>query len=408
MGWMYCYVPHKYIIVLFCLFFAVSYGHSNTSDVQFRSIDREQGLSNNRVNCFLKDSQGFMWIGTMSGLNRYDGTNIKIFEHDPEDSLSIHDNYVLKLIEDKNGVLWVLSRNSSLCFYDPKEEAFSTEYELLKKNISIPRNNISDLFTDRDGNVWVPNEFFGVYIYLAETDSIVWLNNSPDDPGSIQSNNISSVAQNSAGDYWLINRHGILEKLDQNYLKVVERVAVFEGLIEDIGENFRIFIDNDDDVWVYFESNTYGVTCFSPKTRKQVVYNAEGPNLINNNTVKGIVQDSDKRIWIGTDHGGINLIDKEAGTINSLVHTKGLSNTLPDNSIITLYTDNEGIVWVGMYKNGLAYFHPDFFKFNQVRNNPFDEKSLPHNDINIVANTTRVVRIVLIGFIFLRFFVVKD
>lgn len=376
---------YKYLIAALCLLFFVTTGVCNTSNVQFRSIDREQGLSNNQVNCFFKDSQGFMWIGTMSGLNRYDGTDIKIYEHNPDDSLSLHDNFVLKIIEDKNGILWILSRNSSLCFYNPKQESFSCDYELLTKNIAIPRNNISDLYTDRDKNVWVPNEFFGVYMYNANTDSIIWLSNNPDDPGSIQSNNISSLAQNSTGDYWLINKRGILERLDYHSLKVVERVAVFEGLIEESGENFRIFVDNDDDLWVYFESNSYGVVYYNPKSKEQKVYNSSGSNRINNNTVKGIVQDTQGRIWIGTDHGGLNLIDKESGKIRSVTNTKGMLNTLPDNSITTLYVDNSGIVWVGMYKNGLAYFHPDFFKFNLLRNNPFDAQSLPYNDINCFA-----------------------
>ncbi|WP_372771902.1 two-component regulator propeller domain-containing protein [Mangrovibacterium sp.] len=376
------YQSYKYFMTALWLFFSVTTAICNTSAVQFRSIDREKGLSNNQVNCCFKDSQGFMWIGTMSGLNRYDGTDIKIYEHNPQDSLSLNDNFVLKIIEDKDGILWVLSRNSSLCFYDPKAESFTRDYKALTQNISIPRNSISDIFTDRDKNVWVTNEFFGVYVYNAASDSTVWLSHSPSDPHSILSDQVSSIAQSSTGDYWLINKHGILERLDQHSLKVVERTAVFEGLIEDSGENFRIFIDKDDDIWVYLESNSLGVTWYNPKSKEQIVYNSGGSNRINNNTIKGIVQDSQDRIWIGTDHGGINLVDKQTRAISSVTHAKGIANALPDNSITTLYADDSGIVWVGMYKNGLAYYHPDFFKFNLVRNNPFDINSLPFDDIN--------------------------
>lgn len=376
----------KYFTATFCLLLYLSAGLCNTSNVQFRSIDREQGLSNNQVNCLHKDSKGFMWIGTMSGLNRYDGTDFRIYENKPEDSLSLHDNFVVKIIEDPNGILWILSINSSLCFYNPKSDSFTGENELLKKNISIPRNNISDIYTDKDKNVWVANAFFGVYVYNSKSDSILWLNNSPGDSCSIVSNNISTVAQNSSGDYWLINRSGILEKLDYHSLKVVERVAVFQGLIEDSGENFRLFIDKDDDVWIYSESRSLGAICYNPRLKLKTKYlTGQTKHKISNNTVKGIVQDSQNRIWIGTDHGGINLIDKNTGVISSIANTKGVANTLPDNSITSLYADNSGIIWVGMYKNGLAYFHQDFFKFNLIRNNPFDNKSLPYNDINCFA-----------------------
>ena len=72
--------------------------------MRFEHISIEQGLSQVSVNCILKDSQGFMWFGTLDGLNRYDGYEFKIYKHDSTDPTSISDNYILCILEDSTGM----------------------------------------------------------------------------------------------------------------------------------------------------------------------------------------------------------------------------------------------------------------------------------------------------------------
>src|SRR5690606_2376472 len=64
-------------------------------------------LSNSQINCFFKDSKGYMWFGTNEGLVRYDGTNIRRYQHDPSDSTSITHNNVNAIAESVNGNLWI-------------------------------------------------------------------------------------------------------------------------------------------------------------------------------------------------------------------------------------------------------------------------------------------------------------
>ena len=88
---------------------------------QFSRIDIASGLSNNGVNCIFKDSKGFLWFGTMSGLNRFDGYTFKIFRNDINDSSSISDNSVLKILEGPDNKLWVYFR-VGFNIYDPVTE----------------------------------------------------------------------------------------------------------------------------------------------------------------------------------------------------------------------------------------------------------------------------------------------
>src|SRR5690349_6625696 len=74
---------------------------------KFSRIDIQNGLSNSQVKSVFKDSKGFMWFGTVSGLNKFDGYNIKAFQNDPRDTTTIHDSDVIRIFEDPKGNIWI-------------------------------------------------------------------------------------------------------------------------------------------------------------------------------------------------------------------------------------------------------------------------------------------------------------
>ncbi len=85
-----------------------------TSDLKFEQISLEQGLSQSTVMAIVQDNQGFIWMGTQAGLNRYDGYSIKIFKHDQSDTNSISDNAIWSLLVDKDGNLWIGTEQGGL------------------------------------------------------------------------------------------------------------------------------------------------------------------------------------------------------------------------------------------------------------------------------------------------------
>ena len=82
-----------------------------TNTLRFERISLEEGLSQATINAIWQDSQGYMWFGTEDGLNKYDGAQFTVYEHDPEDPLTLSDSYISVIYEDKNGVLWVGTRS---------------------------------------------------------------------------------------------------------------------------------------------------------------------------------------------------------------------------------------------------------------------------------------------------------
>src|SRR3954451_9323862 len=125
------------ILIANCLISAL---YSQQYNYQFSQLDITKGLSHNRVTCIYKDKQGFMWFGTISGLNKYDGYGFKVFMHDKKDTSSLYDNYILKLFTLPSGKMFVLSRTNS-CVYDPSVEKFLNA-DVYLKNAGLPVGKI--------------------------------------------------------------------------------------------------------------------------------------------------------------------------------------------------------------------------------------------------------------------------
>lgn len=92
---------HTFIALLLLPFFSYS------QDYYFRHFQVEDGLSNNTATCLIQDKNGFMWIGTKDGLDRFDGYNFKVYRNKPDDSTSLGNNSIWKLYEARNGIIWV-------------------------------------------------------------------------------------------------------------------------------------------------------------------------------------------------------------------------------------------------------------------------------------------------------------
>src|ERR1700753_2991825 len=124
--------------ILFCLMLCIAgalMGQNN--QFQFSHLDIDNGLSHNEVTSILKDSRGFMWFGTLSGLNRYDGYKFKIFKHSGSDTSSLNDDFIVSISEGPAYKLWIETRDG-LNIYDPATEKFSHDIGSYLRSISIP------------------------------------------------------------------------------------------------------------------------------------------------------------------------------------------------------------------------------------------------------------------------------
>jgi len=351
------------------------------SNYKFTRLDISQGLSNNQVISILKDHKGFMWFGTMAGLNRFDGCSFKTFKYNPFDTSSLIDNYIIKIFEDCQGKLWIKTRNGYV-IYDPLYEAFLMDHPIFHKIDGVTRWTISDMMTDKFGNIWFIDHKL-LFKYFLHNDSIVTIPYNSMDTTTLNNAEISSIAEDSKGNIWVIDIYGMIEEIGNNGCKVIYRNYSLFNTLKGKIIYFSINIDKDDDLW--FTSSSSDIGLFFLKKSKWELYHftkESGKARLNNNIITSLVQDDNGLIWIGTDHGGINILNKKDFSVQYITENPDDDKSLSQNCVTTLYKDDNGIIWIGTFKKGIDYYHENIIKFRIVRRILSDPKSLSYDDIN--------------------------
>jgi signal transduction histidine kinase/ligand-binding sensor domain-containing protein/DNA-binding response OmpR family regulator len=350
---------------------------------KFINLNADLGLSHNQVNCIIKDKNGFLWFGTVSGLNRFDGYSFKVFRNQPADSTSIHSNEVFRLYIAPNGKMLVQA-GTNLGYFDPEKEIFYPDAQAIFDQYKIPSGNLNDVVEHQE-KYWFLHSSLGVYI-IDSAGMQTHLQHDQRDVKTISSNMITALAPDPRSNtYWLMNASGVSEQLawrNNNY-EVIYRTDFLKQFNNDQTLDYRAMIDADGDLWVYAANKDQGVFYFSTTTKEWLHIDAgQGKARLNTNIVRGLVQDNSGQIWVGTDHGGINIINKKDLSVSYVLHNEEDRKSLAQNSINTLYKDNQGIVWVGTFKKGVSYYNENIFRFPVYKNFPSDRSSLPYEDVN--------------------------
>ncbi|WP_224994601.1 two-component regulator propeller domain-containing protein [Cesiribacter sp. SM1] len=377
----------KSFILFFVFLFLVGAGATAglPEQLRFSLLDVSKGLSNNQVNCFLRDSRGYLWIGTADGLNRYDGTRVKVYQHNPRDSSSIRSNTINKLFEDPAGKLWVVTADG-ISIYDPVQEKFHRNTAAFTRPFGLEGKDVENIIKDKTGNYWFILTGQGVCRYTPGSGKKISLKHTANNASTISSNFVQSVAQNADGDYWLIHRNGIFEKLDGSSFEVEQQKSTISERFKGQLLNYELFADSDDDLWIYLPYETKGLFLYQPRQDVLTHYHRDSKELpLNNNMVRGVTEAQTGQIWIGTDHGGINIIDKKNQTVSYVLSGQDIENGLAHNSVNALYKDSDGIIWLGTYKKGLNYYHENIIRFQHYKQQTSVPGSLPFDDINRFA-----------------------
>ncbi len=119
----------------------------------FTHYNMESGLISNQVNSIIQDRQGYIWMGTTDGLQRFDGTRYKAFRHIDNDSTSIPSNPVWQLLLDKKDNLWLLMADGRVGIFNTHNFKFQEVPAHFKKPVS-PNTFLKQLKTDDSGNIF--------------------------------------------------------------------------------------------------------------------------------------------------------------------------------------------------------------------------------------------------------------
>lgn len=370
---------------------AFLFGFTQKEPLRFDHLDTDGGLSNNRVTHIFKDQRGFMWFATQSGLNRYDGYKFKVFMNDELDSTSLNDNFVIRIFELPESKIGVLTTSGGLNIYDPVTEKFDRKYQNYFRRWNLPEREISNIVKDASGNYWFLYAQGDLYKYVPRDGMILRFPMTPLSTGDSIAPSIVSFSQDSKGNTWLIYNNGYLEKLD-NRGHAIFHTAFLQKSNRGKVDLYSVYIDKQDELWIpAFE---YGIYYYNPLTDSFLHFQKDVAKFrLNSNSmtmgVQGVVQDNEGRIWVATDQGGINLIDKKDFSVQYLVHQQENSKSISQDAVICLYKDNTGIIWAGTYKQGINFYNRNLAKFPLLKKYIPDPNSLPYEDVNRFVEDTK-------------------
>jgi ligand-binding sensor domain-containing protein len=147
-----------FTIVFACVGFT-AYSQQSTG---YEAISTAQGLSQGMVFAMLQDQEGFIWVATKNGLNRYDGYNFKVFTNDPYNSNTLKSNTVTALFEDSKGRIWAGTESTGLNVYNKKTAQFYRINNRPDDLTSLSGNRIrNSIIETNDGKILVPAEDAG-------------------------------------------------------------------------------------------------------------------------------------------------------------------------------------------------------------------------------------------------------
>lgn len=369
----------KIILYLFLFLFAGELLAQKNS-LQFKKLDINNGLSSNQINTLFKDSRGYLWIGTVNGLNCFDGYSLKYYIKSVDKKGSIIGNSISRIFEDDRKRLIVIT-SGGLSVFDPVTEHFSDDDSLFHKNIEIPKINIVEIFKDSVNNIFVITRNNGIFKYDPKNDKVSNFNMTLVNPSVI-----TGASFDSKGYIWMINQNLEIIKFDP---KAFNLVKVFPRISEELKPSIYdhgLFADSKSTIWVFSRDEQEGLISYNVLTGKVSVFNANsGNNRLSNNIIASVIEDGSNNILVGTDHGGINRINRITGNIEVFLNDPGEKNSVAQNSITCLLLDSSNILWVGTYKKGISYYHTDLFKFLTYSQHPYRKNWLEFDDVNSFA-----------------------
>ncbi len=320
----------------------------------FRHLEMRDGLSNNQVNVIHQDRDGFLWFGTASGLNRYDGYALKVYRSVPADTASLPDNFIADIQEDADGCLWIRT-GGGYVLYRPDTDAFDRRIEarLWAMGISgVP----TEVYVDSARVLW---------IYLADAHRLYRY--APGDAAATLSAGATEALRGAGGlrfaecaeGLLLADDRGAVHCLDRRSLELKWTEPGLARLLADDDRRYDVtpYADRRGRLWLCC---TAGMGRYDLKSRTwEVLRRCDGPSEV----CRAVTEDKDGRIWIGKDQDGIEILGP-AGTEPVCLDSRADNeHSLSSNTVTTFYEDPAGTMWVGTYKGGVSYYNESMFKF---------------------------------------------
>ena len=344
--------------------FVIFYAPLAAQTIYFNHLGIDNGLRNGNVRAFVKDYQGFMWIGTEDGLHRYDGQTVKVYRKIDGDSTSIGSNFILTLVEDHKHNLWVGTLDGGLYVYRRTTDDFKP-IPLPVRSDDSRRVTVRSMLEARDGYMYVGADDF----FRAKVTHI----------DSIHLNKVPFITDTLDGRR-LTRFTSIAHDLDSNLIVSVNSEGIFTFNLSNgksyqhpgnnIPDALTLYVDRKRKL-IWTGSYKSGVSIYDPANQRSLRIKSGNDNkTIRSNFVASIAGDSAGNVWIAADNG-LSLIRSDIDPFTNLEVTTFLPGAsdrtrIQGNIMKSAYVDRQGKVWIGTIYEGVNIYNKNTLNFGSL------------------------------------------
>lgn len=340
-----------FLIFFIFPFLNISSADAQTPDIVFHHLSEKDGLSSNFINCFLKDSRGALWIGTLNGLNRYDGRHFYSYRGGEQDNNLPH-NMVHALAEDKEGNIWGGTDYGVFCWV--RKENRVIRYQVADTPIVAVSFNI--LCTE-DGSVWA-SSLKGLHWLAPGSKKFQLIPENPESRIKLSLNSIRKNGMLPGADkksIWLATREGLM--CYQTATKQWLNAGNNEGSALFNGHNASALSATPFGHYWYYDNKEQQLIAFDPLTRK-VKYTKELKGHIEGGLGATILEDRDHQLWVCNWKYEMFTMDYlRTNTVTRLKHANEISSSIAGDFFWAAMQDTDGNVWLGTV-GGISICNP--------------------------------------------------
>ena len=389
----------------------------NNPQINFIRLTTDDGLSNNRVTSIIQDNYGFVWIGTVDGLNRFDSKQFEVYTHNEDNFSSLTSSFVTCIAERKNGDIYIGTKRG-LNIYNRLSNSF-VSIDLKSEKNSNPLPYVRQLLFDNDSILWIetidgylinfnvntstinnqykhPTVNQKYYLYHSlykDSRGRLWIGsrNQPpmyldEDEGKIKiipssendftkkrANDMACYYEDSYGNFWMTALDGVylFNRNNQCFTKFIATTT------------YDIIEASNGDIWFATGSGALKYN-ISDDIIIQMENEKDNPNSISSNSVYKIMEDAMGNLWFATNEG-VNVYSAPAYAFKHFTHIPGISNS-PEGYVVTAVAEDEKHnLWIGYENDGLDYLNRKTAKFTHFLHDLQTKNTLASNKVSALC-----------------------
>ena len=327
-------------------------------------------ISDDAVYNIFKDKDGGIWAGTyFGGLNYYHETSLSFEFYYPSGVRnSLSGNAVSAFLETKPGSMWVGTEDEGLNYFNTIDRSFK-RYPFSANQDSLSYHNIHALYKDENDNIWIGMYTGGLNILNPVTGKIKRYKSDPNDPKTLSDNSVYSIDKDRQGRIWVSTISG-LNLYDPQH----DSFTRIKGKNLDKSCIYQVYQDKENVLWIATYDN--GLIRMDPN-RHLVQYASSGhPNAISSSKVICMLDDDQGNLWLGTDGGGLNVLNKQTGRFTIYEGENWIRTAV----VYGIIRDDRGKMWFST-NNGLFEFDPksktmrSFGKWDNLQSQQYNYKA---------------------------------